>query len=208
MGRNSFIIENIGRIPTEWQDWGKLRLENFFLTEITESTEWDSSFVRITRLCENWDWDWDWDRKLLTDYCSPSPDWNGKPCDGLLYFFLAKKSDQRKLFFCQEKNNKTNKLGMESGNSFCKKNGRWEMGDWRWELREKKALSKFGVLTKLVELKSISFMLVVEKPQPSCSEHFRRRRLRWYRDWKRWFRSVLRFCGFELSLSFGERNCS
>ena len=39
----------------------------------------------------------DW--KLLTDYCSPSPDWNEKPCEGLVYFFLAKKSDQRKLFF-------------------------------------------------------------------------------------------------------------
>ncbi|WP_291117534.1 hypothetical protein, partial [Flavobacterium sp. UBA6135] len=32
-------------------------------------------------------------------YCSTSPDCNGKPCEGLLYFFLAKKSDQRKLFF-------------------------------------------------------------------------------------------------------------
>gem|GEM_PF-6112165 len=36
---------------------------------------------------------------MLTDYCSPSPDCNGKPCEVLLYFFLAKKSDQRKLFF-------------------------------------------------------------------------------------------------------------
>lgn len=42
-----------------------------------------------------------------------------KPCEGLLYFFLGEKSDQRKLFFgLRKKYNKTNKLGMKSGISF------------------------------------------------------------------------------------------
>jgi hypothetical protein len=51
----------------------------------------------------------------------PSPDSSGKPFEGLLYFFLAEKSDLGSSFFALEKNNKTKKLGTDSRNSFLKK---------------------------------------------------------------------------------------